>query len=46
MDAEVIAWTLVFFGGDLLVVLALIAFAIKKDREKARTERGTGRQAG
>lgn len=46
MDAEVIAWTLVFFGGDLLVVLALIAFAIKKDRQKAGKTRETGDRAG
>lgn len=46
MDAEVIAWTLVFLGGDLLVVLALIGFAIKKDREKARTQHDAGEQTG
>ena len=39
MDTEVIAWTLVFLGGDLLIVLALIGFAVKKDREKSREQR-------
>lgn len=39
MDTEVIAWTLVFFGGDLVVVVSLIAVAVKKDREKARADR-------
>lgn len=39
MNAATIVWTLVFFGGDLLVVIALIAFAVKKDREKGGTQR-------
>jgi len=34
--AEVIIWTLVFFGGDLLVIAALMTLAIRKDKEKAR----------
>lgn len=46
MDADVIAWTLVFLGGDFLVVLALIGFAVKKDREKARTADDTGEASG
>lgn len=33
---EVIIWTLVFFGGDLLVIVALMTLAIRKDKEKAR----------
>lgn len=33
---ETIVWTLVFFGGDLLVLVALTALAIRKDKEKAR----------
>lgn len=36
MDFEVIFWTVVFFGGDLLALAFLIAWAVKKDREKAR----------
>jgi hypothetical protein len=36
MDFEVIFWTAVFFGGDLLALAFLIAWAVKKDREKAR----------
>lgn len=36
MDFEVIFWTAVFFGGDILVLVLLIIWAIKKDREKAR----------
>lgn len=38
MDFEVIFWTAVFFGGDVLVLVLLILWAIKKDREKASAE--------
>ena len=33
---EVVIWTLVFFLGDLAVIIGLLAFAVRKDREKAR----------
>lgn len=33
---DVVVWTLIFLGGDLLIVIFLMAFAVKKDREKAR----------
>lgn len=46
MNAEVIAWTIVFLGGDLIVMLALIGFAMKKDREKARTAAESGESSG
>lgn len=34
---DVVIWTLVFLGGTLVILLSLMAFAAKKDREKART---------
>lgn len=33
---DVVVWTLVFLGGNLLIVTFLLAYAYKKDREKAR----------
>lgn len=33
---DVVVWTLVFLGGTLLILLGLMAFAAKKDREKTR----------
>jgi hypothetical protein len=36
VEFEVIFWTAFFFGGDILVLVLLILWAIKKDREKAR----------
>ncbi len=36
MDFEVIFWTTFFFGGDILVLVLLILWAMRKDREKAR----------
>lgn len=36
MDAEVLIWTLVFFGGTIAVVLTLMGWAIRKDRAKSR----------
>ncbi len=33
---EVVIWTLVFLGGTLLILVGLMAFAAKKDREKMR----------
>jgi hypothetical protein len=33
---DVVIWTTVFLGGDLLIVIFLLAWAFKKDREKAR----------
>lgn len=32
---ETIIWTVVFVGGDLLVLVGLLAFAVHKDKEKA-----------
>lgn len=34
MDAEVLVWTAVFLGGDVLVLILLLFWAVKKDREK------------
>lgn len=34
MDAEVLVWTIVFIGGDVLVLILLLFWAVKKDREK------------
>lgn len=31
---DVVIWTAVFFGGDLLILIFLLAWAFKKDREK------------
>lgn len=31
---DAVVWTLVFIGGDLLVLLALLMFAVSKDRRK------------
>jgi hypothetical protein len=39
---DVVVWTLVFLGGDLAVVIFLLAFAVKKDREKARRAAESG----
>lgn len=44
VDIEVVLWTLVFLGGNLLIVILLLAYAFRRDREKARqvgdTEQG------
>lgn len=32
--AETIVWTIVFVGGDLAVLVALLGFAIRKDKQK------------
>ncbi|PSK99129.1 hypothetical protein CLV30_11830 [Haloactinopolyspora alba] len=32
---EVAVWTAVFLGGDLLVLIFLILWAVRKDRQKA-----------
>ena len=42
MDAEVLTWTVVFFGGDLLIVIGLMTWAFRKDKEKARLEAANG----
>lgn len=34
MDTEVLVWTTVFLGGDILVLILLLLWAVKKDREK------------
>lgn len=41
MDVEVLVWTLVFFGGDLLILAFLLYWAWRKDREKARVQADT-----
>ena len=32
---DVVFWTLVFLGGDILILVLLLFWAVKKDREKA-----------
>lgn len=32
---DVVIWTLIFVGGDLLILIFLMFWAAKKDREKA-----------
>lgn len=32
---DVVIWTLIFVGGDLLILVFLMVWAAKKDREKA-----------
>lgn len=34
--SEVIVWTLVFMVGDFAIIVGLITFATRKDKEKAR----------
>ncbi|XRQ05566.1 hypothetical protein ACN3XK_54825 [Actinomadura welshii] len=34
MDTEVVVWTAIFLGGDLLAVVLLLFWAVRKDREK------------
>jgi hypothetical protein len=36
MDAETWIWTLILFGGTIVIVTFLMFWAIKKDREKTR----------
>lgn len=36
---EPIIWTIVFLGGDLLILVILLVFAVLKDREKLRAGR-------
>ena len=38
MDFEVIFWTAVFFGGDVLAFAFLLGWAVKTDREKSRAQ--------
>lgn len=33
---ETIVWTVIFVGGDILVLIGLLAFAMHKDRQKMR----------
>ncbi|WP_281354388.1 hypothetical protein [Phytoactinopolyspora halotolerans] len=37
---DVVIWTLIFLGGDLLILIFLLSWAVKKDREKARLAEG------
>jgi predicted membrane-bound mannosyltransferase len=37
---EVVIWTLVFLGGSALIVIFLLSWAFKKDRDKLREVRG------
>ncbi|MFG2086891.1 hypothetical protein [Spirillospora sp. NPDC048824] len=41
MDTEVLVWTVVFLGGDVLVLILLLFWAVRKDREK-RAAAGPG----
>lgn len=36
MDAATLIWTLVFFGGTVVILAFLLIWAIRKDREKVR----------
>lgn len=36
MDAETFIWTLIFFGGTVVIVAFLFIWAIAKDRRKTR----------
>jgi hypothetical protein len=38
MDAETLVWTLIFFGGTVLITGFLIFWAWKKDRERRPVE--------
>ncbi|WP_216843956.1 DUF2681 domain-containing protein [Phytoactinopolyspora alkaliphila] len=42
MDAETFIWTLVFFGGTVLIVAFLFYWSWKKDREKSRGDEPEG----
>lgn len=42
MDAEVLIWTLVFLGGTTLILIGLLIWAFKKDREKTRADAESG----
>ena len=44
MDADTWIWTLILFGGTIVIVAFLMFWAIKKDREKIR--RGTHDEEG
>lgn len=37
---DVVIWTLIFLGGDLLIVIWLLTWAIRKDREKSARDGG------
>jgi hypothetical protein len=32
---DVVIWTLIFLGGDVLILIFLMVWAVRKDREKA-----------
>ena len=36
--AETVIWAIVFVGGDLAVLVALLGFAIRKDKQKLAAE--------
>jgi hypothetical protein len=42
MDAEVLIWTLVFLGGTTVILIGLLVWAFKKDREKTRAADADG----
>lgn len=46
MDLEVIAWTTVFFGGDILILVVLLVKAMQADKSKARGEGEEGEEQG
>lgn len=41
---EVAVWTTLFVGGDLLILIFLLLWAVKKDRAKALRPRGEHQQ--
>lgn len=42
---EVAVWTTLFVGGDLLILIFLLMWAVKKDREKTRAGSGDEQQS-
>ena len=44
MDAETLIWTLVLFGGTILVVVWLISIAFRKDAAHAHDDTNNGDQ--
>ena len=38
--AETIIWTIVFVGGDLAVLVGLLGFAVRKDKQKLAVSAG------
>lgn len=38
---DVVVWTLIFLGGDLLILVFLLIWAFRKDQEKAQLANGS-----